>query len=286
VTVVELAQETAADPGADHAALAAARAHGAGLCTIVGIEGGFSRRLGAQMAVLPSGRTVGSLSDGCLERQLASDLLSCEAPRVMRYGKGSSNIDFRLPCGGGIDVLLDPAPDRLAVRSAMDRLAARQAAQLALPAPSPLRERRYLPRLRLRAFGEGPELDALDAIASAAEIETRILRKDALSLGRASTSPPADAWTAVVLLFHDHEWEAPLIEEALASDAFYVGAQGGENARLARVAELMRRGMDEGEIARVRSPIGAVPGCKTPQSLALSAVAEIVGLYEALHDRD
>ena len=48
----------------------------------------------------------------------------------------------------------------------------------------------------------------------------------------------------------------------------------------------MRRGIDESEIARLRSPIGAVPGCKTPHALALSAMAEIVGLYDSLHDRD
>ena len=79
----------------DHLALAAACAAGVGLCTIVGIEGAFSRRLGAQLAVLPSGETVGSLSDGCLERQLASDLASCEKPQVVRYGKGSGKIDVK-----------------------------------------------------------------------------------------------------------------------------------------------------------------------------------------------
>jgi len=282
---VTLAQ-TLAHPCADHAALNAARVDGVGLCTIVGIEGGFSRRLGAQMAVLPSGETVGSLSDGCLERQLASDLAQCDGPRVVRYGRGSSKIDFRLPCGGGIDVLIDPTPDRAGVRAAIEALAARRAACLDLPAPSPLRRRRFLPALRLRVFGEGPEIDAVERIAQAAGVDAQVVAKSALSLGHASKLPPVDAWTAVLLLFHDHEWEAPLIEEALSGDALYVGAQGGENARLARVAELMRRGMDESEIARLRSPVGAVPGCKTPQALALSAMAEIVGLYDALHDRD
>lgn len=43
--------------GDDHAALAAARETGVGLCTIVRIDGSFSRRLGAQLAVLPDGRT-------------------------------------------------------------------------------------------------------------------------------------------------------------------------------------------------------------------------------------
>ncbi|NCP18349.1 MAG: XdhC family protein [Erythrobacter sp.] len=270
---------------ADHAALAAARERGVGLCTIVGIEGGFSRRLGAQLAILPDSGTVGSLADGCLENQLASDLAAISHPQVVRYGRGSPKIDFRLPCGGGLDILLDPAPDRAAVRAALDDLARRRSAMFALPDPSPLAHRRFLPSLRLRVFGEGPELAAVEQIAKAAGIDVEAISKDALSLGSASGLAPADKWTAILLLFHDHEWEAPLIEEALASDAFYIGAQGGENARLARVAELMQRGIDEARIARVRSPIGAVANCKSPNTLALSAVAEIAGLYDAMHDQ-
>lgn len=272
-------------PGADHEALVAACAPGVSLCTIVGIEGGFSRRRGAQLAVLPSGETVGSLADGCLESQLARDVREQVGPKVVRYGKGSSKIDFKLPCGGGIDILLDPAPDRSAVRRAMRRLEDRKVARLALPVPTPLAERTYLPNLRLRVFGEGPEINMVGRIATSAGVETEVISKDALSLGRASKLPPADAWTAILLLFHDHEWETALIEEALSSDAFYIGAQGGENARMARMADLMGRGIDERDLTRLRSPVGVVAGCRTPQSLALSALAEIVVRYEELHDR-
>ncbi|WP_298195899.1 XdhC family protein, partial [Novosphingobium sp.] len=56
---------------ADHAVLAAALEPGAVLCTLVGIEGGFSRRLGAQLVVGADGTLTGSLSDGCLEAELA-----------------------------------------------------------------------------------------------------------------------------------------------------------------------------------------------------------------------
>jgi xanthine dehydrogenase accessory factor len=48
----------------DQAALRFAAAHGTALCTIVGFDGSFSRRLGAQLAIQFDGRTVGSLADG------------------------------------------------------------------------------------------------------------------------------------------------------------------------------------------------------------------------------
>ena len=120
----------------DHAALRAAAAGGAGLCTVVGIDGSFSRRLGAQLAVHPDGSVTGSLADGCLEAELAREMALGGAPRVLRYGAGSSQIDFRLPCGGGLDVLVDPSPDRLACQAAVDRLDQRQEARLDLPVPT------------------------------------------------------------------------------------------------------------------------------------------------------
>src|SRR5690606_15654071 len=154
----------------DRAALRAACEPGVGLCTIVGIEGSFSRRLGAQLAVGPDGAITGSLADGCLEKQLASEIAAATGPAVKRFGAGSELIDFRLPCGSGLDVLIDPEPERAACRAAVEKLDAREAATLALPSEQ-LPERCYIPALALQLFGEGPELEALVALARAAGIE-------------------------------------------------------------------------------------------------------------------
>ena len=268
----------------DHAALAAACLPGVGLCTVVGIEGSFSRRRGAQLAVLPDGSTVGSLADSCLEAQLATDMQAANAAETIRYGAGSRKIDFRLPCGGGLDILVDPAPDRAACRMAIDALDKRRPAKLQLAGNPLLAERRYLPALRLAVFGEGPELAHVAALAQAMGIAMAGYGKDRLTLGRPVDDCPMDRWTAALFLFHDHEWELPLIEQALGTDAFYIGAQGGENARVARAMALTGRGVAEEAIARIRSPIGLIPSCKTPAALALSALAEIVGAYERLRD--
>ncbi|OBX20811.1 hypothetical protein A9995_03785 [Erythrobacter sp. QSSC1-22B] len=266
----------------DHAALAAACEPGVALCTIVGIEGSFSRRIGAQLAVLPDGGVVGDLADGCLESQLAADIRDFDGPVVRRYGRGSDVIDFRLPCGGGLDILLDPAPDRSACREALALLQARRPAELQLPDVGQMRRRAYIPALRLRAYGEGPELATLARLARASGIEIEAIDKSRLTLGKAPGLVPTDRWTAVILLFHDHEWEAALLEDALAGQAFYIGAQGGENARAQRTMTLLSRGAREEDIARLRSPIGLLHACRTPQALALSTLAEVVGLYDGL----
>ena len=266
----------------DHLALAAACEPGVGLCTIVGIEGSFSRRLGAQLAVLTDGSTVGDLADSCLESQLAADVGQCSEPRVVRYGRGSSIIDFRLPCGGGLDILLDPSPDRKACRYALEALQARRPARLALGGETRLGRRKYLPALKLVVLGEGPELEAVASLCSAMKVEVETFSKDDLVLGQAARNVRYDPWTACLLLFHDHEWELALLEQALASDAFYIGAQGGEKARSDRTMALAARGVAEERIARLTSPIGIMPACKSPRSLALSALSEIVGRYEQM----
>ncbi|MXO47429.1 hypothetical protein GRI69_04055 [Erythrobacter vulgaris] len=266
----------------DHLALAAACQPGVGLCTIVQIEGSFSRRLGAQLAVLPDGSTVGDLADGCLESQLASNMKQCVERRVVRYGRGSSRIDFRLPCGGGLDILLDPEPDRGACRSAFAALQARRPARIALGGESHLPNRTYLPALKLVVLGEGPELEAVASLCSAMRIGVEVFSRNDLALGQAAQNVRYDPWTACLLLFHDHEWELALLEQAVASEAFYVGAQGGERARSDRTLALAARGVPEVQIARLTSPVGLTPACKSPRTLALSALSEIVGRFEQM----
>ncbi|HEX7856617.1 MAG TPA: XdhC family protein [Sphingobium sp.] len=282
--------------GSDQAALLASAAEDMALCTLVGLEGSFSRRLGAQIAIAPDGRTVGSLSDGCLERQLASDAAAMrragEPPKVIRYGRGSPIIDFRLPCGGGLDILIDPVPDRSRLRQAADRLADRQEGLLDLPLPpgtneALLRQRAYIPQLRVLLFGEGPEFTAFETIATSAGVEVEPHSRangsaDGLALGRVPPGLSADSWTAILLLFHDHEWERALLHWALDTSAFFIGAQGGATARNERKAVLRADGLGEDVLDRLRSPVGLIARARDPEVLALSVLSEIVGDYERL----
>jgi xanthine dehydrogenase accessory factor len=293
---IEIAERPVAHPlplagtAGDQAALRAACEPGVGLCTIVGIEGSFSRRLGAQLAVHPDDSIAGSLADGCLERQLVTEVRQASAdgrPVIRRFGSGSELIDFRLPCGSGLDILIDPAPDRAAVQAAVERLDAREAATLPLSSVAGLlEERRYMPALRLLLFGEGPELAALSSLATAAGLEVEALGTQgprALSLGRAPEGVAADPWTAIVLLFHDHEWEQSILRWALATPAFFIGAQGGAKTRTLRLEALAAAGAPRAQLARLRSPVGVIAHSREPSVLALSVLAEVVSEYETLH---
>jgi xanthine dehydrogenase accessory factor len=274
----------------DSAALFAAAQSGGALCTVTGIDGSWSRRLGAQLAVLPDGTTRGSLADGCLERALAQAARGASGPQLLRFGQGSPFLDVRLPCGSGIDVLVDPAPDIARLAAATRALANRDPASLLIgQARGGAFTRRYLPKLRLVIMGSGPEVTALTRLAAAQGVDVTVAApsgEDAdvgLALGQAPVVA-VDSWTAIAVLFHDHEWERTILPWALATPAFYVGAQGGHTARELRQAMLAEAGLSDADRARLRSPIGLFSGARTPSVLALAILAEIVAEYEKMLD--
>jgi xanthine dehydrogenase accessory factor len=276
----------------DHDALSYAAGNAAGLCTLVGIEGSFSRRCGAQLAVGTDGTRAGDMADNCLDAELANQATAAMRDgkiRLLRYGQGSPFVDFRLPCGSGLDILVDPAPDRASLNRCVDDLRNRSETRLPMPIPAGtnaglLSERAYIPTLRLVLFGSGPEREALERLASAQGLEVeRREPGSGLALNQSPVGVATDRWTAIILLFHDHEWEHALIEWALQTGAFYIGAQGGAPARADRIERLRRAGHGEEALARVRSPIGLIPRARDPGVLALSILADVVDSYEALH---
>jgi xanthine dehydrogenase accessory factor len=274
----------------DQAALRFAAASAAALCTIVGIDGSFSRRVGAQLAVSTDGTTAGSLSDGCLEAELASQAQAAQVagiPKLLRYGRGSPFLDFRLPCGSGLDILVDPKPDRCDLQHAVGELDRRRPAEIVLPVGSAhlLQRRCFLPALRLIVLGAGPEAESLADLAAAFGAQCQPLGpRTGLSLGQPPRGLVADPWTAVVLLFHDHDWEEALLRWALGTPAFYVGLIGGAAARASRQRWLASEGYGGDQCARIRSPIGLIPRTREAGTLALSILAEVVQDYQALVD--
>jgi len=273
----------------DSAALFAVAQAGGALCTVTGIDGSWSRRLGAQLAVLPDGTMQGSLADGCLERALAQEARSTNTARLLRFGQGSPFLDVRLPCGSGIDVWVDPAPDVDSLAAATAALAARQPATLVMgeARSGGVFTRCFLPKLRLVIMGSGPEVDALARLAAAQGVDVTVAApagepaEVALSLGQAPMAA-VDAWTAIAVLFHDHEWERTILPWGLSTPAFYVGAQGGHTARELRQAMLTEASVTPADRARLRSPIGLFSGARTPSVLALAILAEIVAEYEKM----
>ncbi|WP_052699693.1 XdhC family protein [Martelella endophytica] len=277
------------------AALAADRAC---LAVITRVEGASYRPAGAAMVITADGTTTGSLSSGCIERDVVLHALAAietNTPKRLIYGRGSSFIDLQLPCGGGLEITLIPHPSRPVLERAATRLAGRRIAAVAIGEDGRLGEMptggdlivRLVPGLRLLVFGKGPEPRTFAALAKAAGQDVTLYSPDAetragidhafpLNQGQWPVGVEIDDRTAVALFFHDHDWEPPLLKHALKSPALFVGAQGSARARQKRADALAAEGVCAAALARLARPFGLVASARDPHSLAAGVLAQVM----------
>ena len=91
-------------------------------------------------------------------------------------------------------------------------------------------------------------------------------------------STPVDERTVICVLTHDPKFDVPVLEVALRTPAGYIGAMGSRRTHEDRLARLREAGLDEAELARLRSPIGLDLGARTPEETAVSVAAELIQL--------
>lgn len=289
------------------------------MCALVIItetEGGAVRAPGALLAV-SADEAHGYISGGCIDADVilqARQAMSSRKPRALRYGAGSPFVDLPLPCGGAINITICPDPDPVIVKHLTNDLRDRRKTVLFLTqagdlAISPNRKDpqqrlyrfEYHPPIRLRIAGRGADALALATIAQAAGYDTRLqlldekdienarrhLLSDVQILSTVSSLPDAedDPWTAFVLLFHDRELETPLLIQALAGPAFYIGAVGSRHTHAKRCDELRSAGCDDEEFDRIHGPIGLVPSLRDASTIALSTLAEIIAVAKRIPKR-
>ncbi|MBA8823128.1 xanthine dehydrogenase accessory factor [Saccharopolyspora lacisalsi] len=87
-----------------------------------------------------------------------------------------------------------------------------------------------------------------------------------------------DSRTVICVLTHEARFDVPVLREALRSRAGYIGALGSRHTHADRIRRLRDDGAGEGELSRLRAPIGLDLGARTPEETAVSIAAEIVAL--------
>ncbi|MGO7860417.1 XdhC family protein [Rhizobium ruizarguesonis] len=263
----------------------------AALATLVDIRGGAARALGAHMAVAADGQFCGYVSGGCVEAAVATEALLAMAQgcdRTVKFGDGSPFFDIVLPCGGGISVAIHVLKDVGALRHVLDRLERRQAAglayspgQQALEPVEPLPRAQWLeqdfvtvyrPRTRVVLSGQTIEAQAVARLAEASGYDVIVRGQGE---GGRVAADIIDPFTAVVLLHHELDAEAAILEIALASPGFYIGALGSTRTHRRRVERLRAMAFRRDDIARIKAPIGMFGPTRDATSLALSVLADI-----------
>jgi xanthine dehydrogenase accessory factor len=287
------------------------------LVTLVTIDGNTPRPLGAQMAVAEDQRFSGYLSGGCIEQAIALEacqVIATGQNRLVRYGKGSAYLDVQLPCGSGLDLYFDQG----LTADALERIAQRRASRLPFTLVTDLVRgesrieetvhetgcvlsgdvfrRPHLPAVRVLLAGGGPALVAIAVLLRFAGLDLHIITPD--DAVRAELSARGidaygladvgaikdhfgDRWTAAVVAFHEHAWEAPVLARILRRPYFYVGVMGSRKAHETRLAQLREMGVRDEDIARLKSPIGMIGGAKSRVTLAAGVLADILAAAKA-----
>ncbi|MGR6808444.1 XdhC family protein (plasmid) [Sphaerotilus natans] len=289
------------------------------LVTVARTWGSAPRPPGSLMVIDGRGRTWGSVSGGCIEDDLVARVREgglaavCArgTPEVQRYGISAEEAHrFGLPCGGTIELVLEPVSERSRLAELLAALDARRSVERRLdlargevrlsegrPDGVPVLDEATLtswhgPSARLILIGAGDIADFIGRMAPALGFEVWVCdpreeRRAAWQLPGVTLSAEMpddliqrlkpDRRTAVVALSHDPKLDDLALIDALQSEAFYVGAIGSRRNSETRRARL-REHFDLGEAAldRLHGPAGLYIGSRTPAEIALSILAEVV----------
>lgn len=264
------------------------------------------RTIGSLMAVREDGATSGYVSNGCVDADIVAQAqmsLQTGEARTCIYGEGSPYKDIILPCGGTIKLLLLPSPAQTVIQSAVKALQARNSLSLRFDITEGLSltagktldwngqalVKPYAPPLRFCLAGRGEALRAMVALCAARGSEYRLYTPEPDSFEghvyhlkdpRSVPDIELDAWTALVLMFHDHDWEPALLTLGFGSDAFYIGAMGSRRTAETRRLTLSDMGVAPSQIARVRGPIGLIPSMRDANNFAVSVMADIISVAQ------
>ena len=92
-----------------------ARGKKVAVATVVATRRSAPRPVGAKLAVSESGELAGSVSGGCVESDVyetAKEVLATGCPKLVSYGIADEEAwSVGLPCGGELDVFIEPLED-------------------------------------------------------------------------------------------------------------------------------------------------------------------------------
>lgn len=290
--------------------------HRAVLGTVIATWGSAPRPVGSLVAVRDDGLIVGSVSGGCVEDDLVERIrgktLAQRAPERVKYGVTADEaFRFGLPCGGTIELVLEP----LSAESRIEPLLARIAASVhthrsldlasgavtledsdgiaAFDCSGDTLVATYGPRWRLLLIGAGQLTHYVAHVALACDYQVLICDPrneyaDTWSVPGTKlvrTMPDdtvleikPDPHTAIIALTHDPKLDDMALIEALQSRAFYVGAIGAHRNQALRKQRLKEFGVTDEQLARLHGPVGLKNGARTPPEIAASIITEMTAV--------
>ena len=266
------------------------------LATLVRARGSSYRRPGARMLIAADGATVGALSGGCLEEEVArraQEVIATGVPLLLSF-----DTRLRYGCNGSIDIFVERAPSEF-----LEQLAAAQRERRVClvttvfendtslgsraggspdEAPAGAFCQTIRPSLRLILIGAGPDSAPLRALATT--LGWNLIEAEEVS----SLPNEFDEWTAALVKTHNYGRDSAALEKLLPLGLRYLALLGPRRRRDQLLHTLLEAAVPVR--SELFSPAGLDLGAESPEEIALAIVAEIQATFtaaagESLRDR-
>jgi xanthine dehydrogenase accessory factor len=238
--------------------------HKGAIATIVNVRGSIPAFRSAKMLVRDDGTIAGTIGGGCVEAevwQAAREVMESEKPRTLSFDLNQDpKYDTGLVCGGTLEIFIEPV----------------------LPTPV------------LYIFGAGHVglelskaatrsgfsvivIDDRDAYANkerfpeAAEVLAEDFDRVLARLNPSETS-------YIVIVTRGHRDDMRVLRWAVQTRAKYIGMVGSKRKAITVFRELVKEGLKQELFERVHSPVGLDIGAITPEEIAISITAELIGI--------
>jgi xanthine dehydrogenase accessory factor len=242
--------------------------------------------------------------------------LATDKPETTIYGISKEDAQrFGLPCGGRLQLVLEPVQDVATLQGVLDGIARHEliARRLDMKTGAATLDRAsrndvlafdgdqlttvHGPRWRVLIIGAGQLSRYVAMMAQALDYEvivcdpreeyavtwdvpgarlTRDMPDDVV------TELNLDSHSAVVAVTHDPKLDDLALIEALKSPSFYVGALGSRLNTQKRRERLAQFDLSQEELARLHGPVGLRIGSKTPPEIAVAIVAEMTAVRHGI----
>ncbi|BEI38818.1 MAG: hypothetical protein RL727_626 [Pseudomonadota bacterium] len=286
------------------------------LATVVQTWGSSPRPVGSWLAIREDGQVVGSVSGGCVEddliRRVQTEILTRTSPELVKYGVSKDEaVRFGLPCGGTLQLLVEPRPELAILEAIMSGIKKRSIVLRevnVLTGQSTLSignrstqfqfsnekmQTIYGPRWRMFIIGAGQLSLCLASFALTSDFDITIIDpREEYAEGIGSEGIQfiqgmpddvmqelgVDSHTAIVALTHDPKIDDLALIDALQSEAFYVGALGSHTNTQKRKERLREFNLSTEQLERLHGPVGLAIGALTPPEIAVSIMAEVIAV--------
>ena len=243
----------------------------AALATIVRRLGSTPRKDHAKMLIHEDGSFVGTVGGGCVEAEVweaAKRVIDTGSATLLSYQLTQDDAENEgLICGGTVEIFVEPIlPDPKVVVMGAGHVG------------QAIAESAHRVGFQVAVLDDRASFANSERFPDAQEI---VVSPYESGLGQISISPTS--FVLVVTRGHSHDQTA--LEQAIQTQAQYVGLVGSRRKIQLIVQNLLEKGYAPETFNRLYAPIGLPIGSETPEEIAVSVVAELIAIRKGSHKR-